>query len=80
MFILGIVTRTENIKFKQGRKPTYFSCAGGPTRFNNFGDWLLIDDLYFHINRFVILEDVNHSSAMCNSHPEKGLGLHTPVS
>lgn len=53
---------------------------GGPTVFKDLRDWIMIDDLYFHINRYMILEDANVTSTICNSNPEKGLGIHTPVS
>ena len=54
--------------------------SGGPTIVRDPGDWMVIDDLYFHINRYMILEDVNVTSPICRSNPDRGLGIQTPVS
>lgn len=46
----------------------------------DFGEWMMIDDIYFHINRYMIIEDANVTTPICRSKPEKGLGIHSPVS
>lgn len=60
--------------------PRSFLFSGGPTIFQDSEDWMVIDDLYFHVNRYMILEDANVTSPICRSNPEKGLGIQTPVS
>jgi len=67
-------------KYRSTQKLVFSFFSGGPTIIRDSGDWMMIDALYFHINRYMILEDVNGTSPICHSNPEKGLGTHTPVS
>jgi hypothetical protein len=53
--------------------------AGGPTVFKEYDNWTVIDDLYFHGNAYIVLEDSNVTSKYCDHHPARGFGLSAPM-
>lgn len=54
--------------------------AGGSTEISDSKDWVTIDRLYFHINKYFILSEWSNVSETCRFDEYKKLGISSPVS